>query len=80
MQKNKKATIIVILIILIYGLIAEFKLLTTIYKVYLYLLNPVIWIGIALFLKYSIGKTFEIKKFKKDIISYSFIAVNYSQA
>ena len=75
MQKNKKATIIVILIILIYGLIAEFKLLTTIYKVYLYLLNPVIWIGIALFLKYSIGKTFEIKKFKKDIISYSFIAV-----
>ncbi len=75
MQKNKKATIIVILIILIYGLIAEFKLLTTIYKVYLYLLNPIIWIGIALFLKYSIGKTFEIKKFKKDIISYSFIAV-----
>ncbi len=75
MQKNKKATIIIIIFIFIYGLLAEFIFSTKINRIYTYLLNPIIWIGIALILKLTLGKSFEIKKLKKDIISYSLIAV-----
>ena len=75
MQKNKKATIIVILLILVYGLLAEIKLIPNINNIYLYIINPIIWIGIAIFLKTMLGKSYEVKKLKKDIISYSFIAV-----
>ena len=75
MQKNKKATIIIIIFLLIYGLLAEFILSTKINTIYTYLLNPIVWIGIAIILKLTLGKSFEIKKLKKDIISYSLIAV-----
>lgn len=75
MQKNKKATIIIILAMLAYGLFAEFYLSIKINKIYLYIINPIIWIGIAIFLKTMLGKSYEVKKLKKDIISYSFIAV-----
>ena len=75
MQKNKKATIIIILAMLAYGLFAEFYLSIKINKIYLYIINPIVWIGIAIFLKTMLGKSYEVKKLKKDIISYSFIAV-----
>ncbi|MGN1327726.1 MAG: signal peptidase I [Clostridia bacterium] len=75
MQKNKKATIIIILLILVYGLLAEFKLIQNINKIYLYIINPIIWIALAVFLKNVLGKSYEIKKLKDDIILYSFIAV-----
>lgn len=75
MQKNKKATIIIIIAILAYGLLSEFFLSTQIYKIHLYILNPIIWISFAIFLKITLGKSYEVKKLKKDIISYSFIAV-----
>lgn len=75
MQKNKKATIIIILVMLAYGLFAEFYLSIKINKIYLYIINPIIWIGIVIFLKSMLGKLYEVKKLKKDIISYSFIAV-----
>lgn len=75
MQKNKKATIIVILLILVYGLLAEFKLIPNINKIYLYIINPIIWIALVVFLKKLLGKSYEVKKLKDDIILYSFIAV-----
>ena len=75
MQKNKKATIIVILLILIYGLLAEFKLIPNINNIYLYIINPIVWIILIVFLKKILGKSYEVKKLKDDIISYSFIAV-----
>ena len=75
MQKNKKATIIIIIFILIYGLLSEFLLRPKINMVYTYLINPIIWIGIAIILKLTLGKSYEVKKLKKDIISYSLIAV-----
>lgn len=75
MQKNKKATIIVILLILVYGLLAEFKLIPNINNVYLYIINPIIWITLVVFLKKVLGKSYEVKKLKDDIISYSLIAV-----
>lgn len=75
MQKNKKATIIVILLILVYGLLAEFKLIPNINNIYLYIINPIVWIILIVFLKKILGKSYEVKKLKDDIISYSFIAV-----
>lgn len=75
MQKNKKATIIVILLILVYGLLAEFKLIPNINNIYLYIINPIIWISLVVFLKKVLGKSYEVKKLKDDIISYSLIAV-----
>lgn len=51
MQKNKKATIIVILLILVYGLLAEFKLIPNINNIYLYIINPIVWIILIVFLK-----------------------------
>ena len=75
MQKNKKATIIIIIFILIYGLLSEFLLRPKINMVYTYLINPIIWIGIAIILKLTLGKSYEVKKLKKEIISYSLIAV-----
>ena len=41
----------------------------------MYIINPIIWIGIAIFLRNALGKSYETKKLKKEIISYSFIAV-----
>lgn len=75
MQKNKKATIIMIAIILAYGLLSQFVLSTKINTIYTYIINPVIWIAIAIFLRYVLGKQYETKKLKKEIITYSFIAV-----
>lgn len=75
MQKNKKATIIVILLILVYGLLAEFKLIPNINNIYLYIINPIIWILLVVFFKKVLGKSYEVKKLKDDIISYSLIAV-----
>lgn len=75
MQKNKKATIIIISIILVYGLLSEFLLSVKINTIYLYIINPIIWIGTAIILKNLLGKSYEIQKLKKEIISYSFIAV-----
>ena len=75
MQKNKKATIIVILLILVYGLLAEIKLIPNINNIYLYIINPIIWITLVVFLKKVLGKSYEVKKLKDDIISYSLIAV-----
>lgn len=75
MQKNKKATIIIISIILAYGLLAEFYLSVKINNIYMYIINPIIWIGIAIFLRNVLGKSYEVKKLKKEIIEYSFIAV-----
>lgn len=75
MQKNKKATIIMIAIILAYGLLSQFVLSIKLNTIYTYIINPVIWITIAIFLRYVLGKQYETKKLKKEIITYSFIAV-----
>ncbi len=75
MQKNKKATVTMIAIIFAYGLLSQFVLSTKINTIYTYIINPIIWIAIAIFLRYVLGKQYETKKLKKEIITYSFIAV-----
>ena len=74
MQKSKKATIILIILILACGLIGTSKLIMDINSLYLYIINPLFWIGLALFLKITIPKIYEKKRLKKEIISYIIIA------
>lgn len=74
MQKSKKATLLIIVIILIYGLISTTKLVIDINIPYLYIINPLFWIGMALILKIIIPSGYEKRKLKKEIISYIIIA------
>ena len=74
MQKSKKATIFVILLILVYSLLGNLKLVIEINKIYLYIINPIFWIGMAIILKNLIPKMYEKQKIKKEIISYIIIA------
>lgn len=75
MQKSKKATIGIIIFIFLYGLLADFKLINNMNRIYLYIINPIFWITIAIFLRLALGRIYEKQKIKKDIIQYSLIAV-----
>lgn len=74
MQKSKNCTILIILLMLVYGLIGACKLILDINFLYVYIINPLFWIGLALFLKFAIPKTYERKKLRREIISYILIA------
>lgn len=74
MQKNKIATIIIIICILAYGLLGTCKLIIDVNVPYMYIINPLFWIFMALFLKIFLGKTYEKRKMQKEIISYILIA------
>lgn len=75
MQKSKGATITLIIVILFYGLLATFVLSKEINIIYLYIINPIFWIVLALFLRYVLGKNIENKKLGKQIIQYIIIAI-----
>ncbi len=75
MQKSKNATIIIIAILLLYGLLASLKLVTEINIIYLYIINPIFWIAMAILLYFAFGKNIEKRKLKKEIIQYTVIAI-----
>ena len=74
MQKSKNSTIILIVIIFFYGLIANLKLLRNFNFIYLYIINPIFWIIVAIFLYFLLGRSLENKRLKKQIIQYTIIA------
>lgn len=74
MQKSKNATIIIIFFILIYSIIASMKLIIDFNTTYLYVINPIFWILMAIFLKITLGKQLETRKLKRTIIEYCLIA------
>lgn len=75
MQKSKNITIAIIILILIYGLLANLKLVFNINVIYLYIINPLFWITLAVFLKIAIGKSYQKSRIKKEVIQYILIAV-----
>ena len=75
MQKNKTATIIMIILILAYGLLGTGKLIIDINIQYMYIINPLFWILLAVFLKIVLpNKEYEKRNIKKEVISYIIIA------
>lgn len=75
MQKSKNITIAIIILMLIYGLLANLKLVFNINAIYLYIINPLFWITLAVFLKIAIGKSYQKSRIKKEVIQYILIAV-----
>lgn len=75
MQKSKVATIIIILLMFLYALFSYSDFTRQNNFIYLYIINPIFWIGLALFLKINIGKTYESRKNKKELIEYCAIGV-----
>lgn len=74
MQKSKNATIAIILLIFGYGLLATFKLITKYNIAYLYIINPIFWLTLAIVLRLILGRNTENKKLRKPIIQYTITA------
>lgn len=74
MLKSKNATIIMIIFILIYGIFANIKI-QELGSLYTYLINPIFWILLAIIIRILLGKSYEKKRLKKDIIQYTLIAI-----
>lgn len=75
MQKSKNATIAIIIAILCYGLFATLRLVKEIGIWYTYVINPLVWVILAVSLHFLLGKNIENKKLKKPIIQYTIISV-----
>ena len=75
MKKSKNITIAIIILMFIYGLLANLKLVFNINAIYLYIINPLFWITLAVFLKIAIGKSYQKSRIKKEVIQYILIAV-----
>ena len=75
MQKSKNITIAIIILMLIYGLLANLKFVFNINAIYLYIINPLFWITLAVFFKIAIGKSYQKSRIKKEVIQYILIAV-----
>jgi len=75
MQKSKVATIGIIIMMVLYGLFTCSKWTEQNNFIYLYIINPIFWIGLAVFLKFSTGRTFENRKNKREIVEYCVIGV-----
>lgn len=74
MQKSKNATIVIIILILLFGLLGSIKLVRSINIIYLYIINPIFWIGLSILLHNLLGKNIENRKLKKTIMEYTIIA------
>ena len=75
MQKSKVATIGIIIMMFLYACFSYSNWVRQNNFVYLYIINPIFWTGLALFLRFSLGKSIEKKKNKKQIIEYCLIGV-----
>ena len=74
MQKSKFVTITIISVLIVYTLLSQlyFKSLGSIYT---FIINPLFFICLALFLKFFIVPPYSTNKFKKDIIQYVLITI-----
>lgn len=75
MQKSKNATIIIIMLILLYGLLGSIKFIRSINTIYLYIINPIFWIGLSILLHNLLCKNKENRKLKRTIMTYTLIAI-----
>ncbi len=71
MQKSKKATIITIILILLVGVLKNFKVIKQINNIYIYIINPLFWIIISILMFLTFSKNIGNQKLKKQIIQYT---------
>ena len=75
MQKSKLVTSIIVVIILIYGILANTNIVFNNYGLFLYIINPIFWIILSGLLYFSIAKIYTNTKLRKKIIQYTTVAV-----
>ena len=75
MQKSKLVTSIIVVIILIYGILANTNIVFNIYGLFLYIINPIFWIILSGVLYFSIAKIYTNTKLRKKITQYTTVAV-----
>ena len=75
MQKSKLVTSIIVVIILIYGILANTNIVFNIYGLFLYIINPIFWIILSGVLYFSIARIYTNTKLRKKIIQYTTVAV-----
>ena len=73
MQKSKNFTFVIIFLILIYGIIASLVLTTKLNFIYLYIINPLFYIAIAILLRILLGKQINSSKITKKSKEYAAI-------
>lgn len=74
MEKSKITTISIILLIFLYILLGQLQL----YKLgdtYTYIINPAFWIILMAVLRTIFTPTYNVKRFKKEILEYVFITI-----
>lgn len=74
MQKSFKITLLIVFFIFIYTIITSFGFIIKYNTLYLYIINPLFWIALAIFLRVALGKQIKNSKNKKAILEYIFIA------
>ena len=74
MQKSKLVTAIFILVILIYGLLSNFRFVFGLNGLYLYIVNPIFWIIFCIVLFFTLGTLYTNTKLRKKIIQYTTVA------
>ena len=74
MQKSKLVTTIFIIIILIYGLLSNFRFRLGLNGLYLYIVNPIFWIIFCVILFLTLGTLYTNTKLRKKIIQYTTVA------
>lgn len=74
MQKSKLVTAILILIILIYGVLSNFRFVFGLNGLYLYIINPLFWIIFCVVLYITLGKNYTNTKLRKKMIQYTIVA------
>ena len=75
MQKSRLATIFIIIIILIYGLLSSFYFIHISNTIYWNMVNPLFWIILSVILNFVLGKNFDNRKLKRNIIQYTTVAI-----
>lgn len=74
MQKSKLVTAILILIILIYGVLANFRFVLGLNGLYLYIVNPLFWITFCVVLNVTLGRNYTNTKLRKKMLQYTIVA------
>ena len=75
MQKSKNMTILICIFILLYIFIANLKLIFLNNIIYYYIINPLFWLILCVFLKISIGKNRQSFKLEKKVRFYTYVAI-----
>ncbi len=74
LQKSRKITVLMLAILVIYSIVANYSLVNSRSTLYYYAVNPLFWIIFIIASNLLLSKTNESSRIKKDVLSYTIIA------